>query len=252
MVICRQHGRHQKHIKAEMQKDNYANFSDGVRFHEEIAHSWSNGYRRKSFNKRLSTFLAIFDRTVKAQQKWLDLGCGSGVLTRELLDREAIVTAVDGSPTMLDEVNMLQRDAPSLPLNCILSDVKDLNMIQDSYFDGVLCSSVIEYTENPQDVLEEIARVLRPGGVLILSTPPKWSALRTIQKLIRWLTKVLGKETYKYLSVSRFEIDPASLLKWFKNPGFSIVQVTPFDPLLPSFLAWFLRPSLLIIEARRL
>ena len=235
-----------------MNTDNHVVLSAGIRFHEEIAYTWSSGYRRKSFNKRLSSFLAILDRTVKAQEKWLDLGCGSGVLTRELLNREAIVTAVDGSPTMLDEVNKLQCNESSLLLTCIQSDVKSLNMIQDCYFDGVLCSSVIEYTENPHDVLEEIARVLRPDGVLILSTPPKWSALRTIQKAIRWLAAIFGKEKYKYLSVSRFEVDPAVLFQWFSHAGFSIDQVTPFDPLVPVFLARFFRPSLLIIEARRL
>jgi ubiquinone/menaquinone biosynthesis C-methylase UbiE len=228
-----------------------ADLSAGIKFHEEIASAWSSGYRRKSFSKRLLSFLSILDRTVKPGQDWLDLGCGSGILTKELLDRHATVVAVDGSPAMLNEVKKLQRSEWPVPLTFAQSDVKDLSMIRDRSCDGVLCSSVIEYVDDPNSVLEEIARVLRPDGLLILSIPPKWSALRTIQKSIRWFAALLGKEKYKYLFVSRFEIDPDRLFPWLSNAGFSITQVTHFDPLVPGCLSRFIRPSLMIIEARR-
>lgn len=44
----------------------------------------------------------------------------------------------------------------------------------DSAFDGVLCSQVLEHVFTPGDFLGEIRRVLRPGGVLVLATPFAW------------------------------------------------------------------------------
>jgi SAM-dependent methyltransferase len=50
----------------------------------------------------------------------------------------------------------------------------------DASFDAVLCFEVVEHVEDDTDLLEEIARVSRPGGMLILSTPihaSMWSPL---------------------------------------------------------------------------
>jgi SAM-dependent methyltransferase len=46
----------------------------------------------------------------------------------------------------------------------------------DATFDGAICIEVLEHTEDPERVLWEIARVLRPGAPLLLSVP--WSARR--------------------------------------------------------------------------
>ena len=44
----------------------------------------------------------------------------------------------------------------------------------DASFDGVLCSEVFEHVFNPEEFLGEICRVLRPGGVLVLTVPFVW------------------------------------------------------------------------------
>jgi SAM-dependent methyltransferase len=41
-------------------------------------------------------------------------------------------------------------------------------------FDGVLCTQVLEHVPEPQQVLREIARVLKPGGRVFLSAPQSW------------------------------------------------------------------------------
>jgi SAM-dependent methyltransferase len=41
----------------------------------------------------------------------------------------------------------------------------------DGHFDVVICNAVLEHVENPEEVVEEFGRVLRPGGVLYLCVP---------------------------------------------------------------------------------
>ena len=46
--------------------------------------------------------------------------------------------------------------------------------LPDGSFDGVLCTQVLEHVFNPEEFLREIGRVLRPGGVLVLTVPFVW------------------------------------------------------------------------------
>lgn len=45
---------------------------------------------------------------------------------------------------------------------------------QAAAFDGVLCTQVLEHVPEPWAMLDEVARVLRPGGTLVLSAPLAW------------------------------------------------------------------------------
>jgi SAM-dependent methyltransferase len=47
----------------------------------------------------------------------------------------------------------------------------DMSQVPDAHYDTVLCSEVLEHVDRPRDALGEIARVLRPGGRLILTAP---------------------------------------------------------------------------------
>ncbi len=44
----------------------------------------------------------------------------------------------------------------------------------DNEFDGILCNQVLEHVFEPRDFIAELARVLRPGGILVLSVPFVW------------------------------------------------------------------------------
>jgi ubiquinone/menaquinone biosynthesis C-methylase UbiE len=223
----------------------------GAMFHEGIAAGWAQGYSRGSFGRRLRCFAPILDRNVERGRAWLDLGCGSGVMTKELLDRGANVLAVDGSPSMLREAKASLGRENCSELTWLQSDVQCLSQLTDGCLDGVLCSSVVEYVERPEALLTEAARVLRPGGRMILSIPPKWSAVRTAQKVIRRATQCVGRDMFPYLAVSRFEIEPSFVHDWLSKSGFALDRTTIFDPILPATLLPLLRPALIVLEAHR-
>ncbi len=232
-----------KRIESETSK-----VSGGIEFHDGIAAEWSDGYVGGSFKRRHDVILKLIDQHVVSGENWLDLGCGSGVFSQELVNRGAAVVAVDGSSEMLKHARSI---FGSEKLRWLQSDVQSISQLSDRTFDGVFCSSVVEYLDRPEAALAEAARLLRPNGKLIVSLPPTMSVVRWGQKLIRAISLPLGGNLFPYLAVSRFELEPTHLTKWLSDAGFVLDQVNSFDPLLPRNTLSYLRPALLIVEAHK-
>jgi SAM-dependent methyltransferase len=89
----------------------------------------------------------------------LDLGAGTGKLTRELLGRGLDVTAVDPSTGMLDE---LRRVLPGVP---VLTGTAERIPLPDKAVDVVLVAQAWHWVDRARAV-PEVARVLSPGGTL--------------------------------------------------------------------------------------
>ncbi|MCC6998021.1 MAG: methyltransferase domain-containing protein [Deltaproteobacteria bacterium] len=235
-----------------MQTDSKPSIPRGAEFHEQIASNWGAGYAQGSFKQRLELFNSILDRSGVAGQRWLDLGCGSGVLTKELLARGARVVALDGSPSMLEAARRSVDTTASELVAFRQGDVQDLSWSESGAFDGVLCSSVVEYVDAPDELIRQVSRVLKAGGLLIISMPPKRSLIRTWQKVSRFIYGLLGKDRHSYLAVSRFEIDRGAVAGWLRGAGLRLEHVSGFDPILSSRALKLFFPALLVCEARRL
>ena len=98
----------------------------------------------------------------------LDVGCGGGLLAEEFARMGFRVTGLDRSTPTLDaarthaagnglEIDYLRGEADSLPFEA-------------KRFDVVSCCDVLEHVDDPERVLGEIARVLKPGGVFLFDT----------------------------------------------------------------------------------
>jgi len=85
----------------------------------------------------------------------LDLGCGDGVLAREMVTRGALVVAVDASPAMVAAARDRGVDAR-------LGDACDLTF--ESEFDVVFSNAVLHWVRDADAALAGIARALVPGG----------------------------------------------------------------------------------------
>lgn len=107
------------------------------------------GLTRKITRPRLEAFL----RKYGSAEKTLDVGCGSALYgelfpNRVTLDIEA---------------------RPGVQVD-IVGDAHDLRQIADASFDVVLCTEVLEHLHTPAKAIAEFHRVLRPGGLLLLTT----------------------------------------------------------------------------------
>ncbi len=86
----------------------------------------------------------------------LDLGAGKAKYKKMILENAEKYTAYD------------MVAAPNVD---IVGDVHNLVAFETNTFDTVICTEVLEHVKEPWRVLEEIARVLKPGGRCILTTP---------------------------------------------------------------------------------
>jgi len=97
----------------------------------------------------------------------LDAGCGTGYGSRLLAHAGARqVIGVDIAGSVLEAVAGQMPDSVHLQAG----DVSKLDFEDDS-FDLIVCFEVIEHMDDPSAVLDELARVLAPGGLLLVSSP---------------------------------------------------------------------------------
>ncbi len=107
------------------------------------------GITRKMTRPHLQAFLQKY----ASSQNTLDIGCGS----REYAQLFPQCTTLEIAPR------------PGVPVD-IVGDVHNLHMIADCTYDIVLCTEVLEHLHTPALAISEMYRVLKPGGLLLLST----------------------------------------------------------------------------------
>src|SRR5262245_16697805 len=102
-----------------------------------------------------------------AQQRVLDLGCGTGGFTRTMAQRlQAEVIGVDVAAHLL---RYAAAHAPALPVRWVRGQAEALPLA-DQTVDRVLMSLVLHQIVHRQQALQEVYRVLRPGGRILVRT----------------------------------------------------------------------------------
>lgn len=224
--------------------------SDPIDYHSFLAKSWSSRYQSRGFSRRLALFRYLLSTCCHPGTTWLDAGCGSGVLSRELVAFGAIGKGIDASPAMVElAASESKLNSQIFSFECV-DGLEEID-VETSSLDGVLCSSVLEYVDSPSCVLAEFSRLLKPGGVLILSVPNKSSAIRRIQSSLRLIGRILGLNLFPYLCVSRHSFASSEVCLALSRLGISVTKMHSFDPVLPGWLFAFAPPSLLVFVAEK-
>lgn len=125
--------------------------------------------------------LSWMDRQIDwAGKRVLDLGCAGGFMAEALVDRGALVTGIDPAQGAIAAA----RAHAAQTGRRIDYDigVGEALPYADQGFDAVVCVDVLEHVEDLQQVIHEVARVLRPGGLFLFDTINRnpWSRLATI------------------------------------------------------------------------
>ena len=153
---------------------------DFIKWNEEMSekhnpdlhHNHPNPFMRFLERRRTSSIIQYLD--IKDSDFILDVGCGAGNMLDQV--RSTHRFGVDISNFVLalsinrleDRVDLSRGNAELLPF-------------KDDTFDKVFCSEVIEHTMNPDKVIREIYRVLKPEGICVVSIPNENFTIRLKQ-----------------------------------------------------------------------
>ena len=116
--------------------------------------------------------LLVNDLRIRAGEQVLDVGTGTGLLAAHVaavVGPQGRVVAIDPLPLRIE---LAKKKAPP-QLEARVGNAEDLSAFSPNSFDVVYLNSVIHWISNKQHVLEEIRRVLKPGGRVGFTTAAK-------------------------------------------------------------------------------
>jgi len=160
-------------------------------------------------------------------RRLLELGCGLGHLLGLLQDDFACV-GVDIADYSIEE---LRRNAPGA--EGYVMSAEDLSHFADGEFSAVVALHLVEHLPDPPDTLDQIRRVLCPGGLLLLATPnPNYS----LRRLKDPQNDAIGKDP-THINVQ----PPEQWRAWVEASGFEVLRHfgdglwdVPYLPVLPK------------------
>ncbi len=193
--------------------DNFKEFYEcvGTNYPEEdLVYETLRGVVRKQF---VSEFVSNFSGT------FLDLGCNRGSYLTDYTAGTGI--GVDISLPVLRIAKQRNR------AHYLQGDAQQLSFIKSGSIDCILCSEMIEHVLQPEHVIAECYRILRPGGRLLLTTPnyrrkrPTWVSIGEMQNF-----GVSGVDGNAYFHTA---FRPEELAQMAEKSGFSSINSGTFE-----------------------
>jgi SAM-dependent methyltransferase len=132
--------------------------------------------------EKLHHLLRLVDFDGYRGRSVLEAGCGAGVDLARFAKGVAVVTGVDISPAAIDlaRANLSQQ---GLGADLRVADAERLPF-DDASFDFVFAHGVVQYTANPQRLIDEVRRVLKPGGEAVFQVYNRISWLNALSRLM--------------------------------------------------------------------
>ncbi|MEO8611681.1 MAG: class I SAM-dependent methyltransferase [Chloroflexota bacterium] len=191
---------------------------------------WAEGAAYEPYVGRWSRLVAqqfLSGLNVSPDSQWLDVGCGTGVLTQTVLKlaQPRIMTGIDRSEGFIgyarqqvvdERADFKVGDAQSLPL-------------EDATYDAAISGLVLNFVPQPIQMVREMARVTRPGGSVAIYI---WDYASKMQFMRHFwnAAAALDPAAYDLDEGRRFPLNqPEPLGNLFREAGLQKVEVKPID-----------------------
>lgn len=185
--------------------------------------TWTNNYEtQRRIDLIFGELLSDIELTGK---KLLDAGSGGGHFSAEACKHGACVTSLDIGKNLLVQV------ARRCDSERVVGSVLELPFAHDT-FDVVMSTEVVEHTIAPLRALSEFARVLRPGGTLVVTTPGRlWQPIVRLASILK-LRPYQGYENFLWPYEARRQLEMHSI-EVDRFLGFNLLPL--FNPRFAAF-----------------
>lgn len=192
---------------------------------QETLYRSANPTRRWLHCTRRDWITQILNRYAYPGGRALEVGPGSGIYLPTLAKLFEQVVAVDIEAAYLQHAARLCHTLPNLTL---MDDDICASTLPEASFDLILCTEVIEHIQDSGAALRGMQRLLKPGGVLVLSTPQRYSPLELTAK-IAFLPGVIQLVRHIYrepvLETGHINLMTArTVQRQLKDAGFGVVE----------------------------
>jgi ubiquinone biosynthesis O-methyltransferase len=196
--------------------------------YDAYADHWWDGSQRwlRTLQNLVPARLGYFDRIVEWRGRTvLDLGCGGGFMAEALAQRGASVTGVDPAEKAI-AIAQHHAATQNLSIKYLVGTGEALPFANGS-MDYVVCVDVLEHVADLGEVINEVRRVLRPGGLFLFDTINR-----------TWLASLVvvffGERVFRILPVGTHDpakfITPGELAELLKACGFSVSNFIGLGP----------------------
>jgi 2-polyprenyl-6-hydroxyphenyl methylase/3-demethylubiquinone-9 3-methyltransferase len=195
-------------------------------YDQQAVHWWSEDAVIAPLQQLNPLRFAYFDRVISDWRglKVLDVGCGGGFTCEFLSNRGAQVYGIDQSTPCIDAAKV-HAEKIGLPIT-YCAGVAEALPFGDASFDVVVCVDVLEHVDSPTRTVEEIGRVLKPGGYFCFDTINRTMRSRLI---MIWLLETLLRQIPPGIHDWHKFITPQELTEILLETCFDNITISGFN-----------------------
>ncbi|MCK5877903.1 MAG: class I SAM-dependent methyltransferase [Candidatus Marithrix sp.] len=170
--------------------------------------------------------ISHFLTTPLTQTTWLDIGCGSGGIAMNIAPQVKSIVGIDPEPWP----RWTEFQAAHTNLYFVNESVENLSCNNNSV-DVIICNQVYEHVPNPQHLINEIYRILKPGGYCYFAGPNLLFPIEphVFWPFVHWLPRKFAVKLMRSCGskgiLDAYSTNYWTLKKWFSN--FEIYNVIP-------------------------
>ncbi|MEE9151805.1 MAG: class I SAM-dependent methyltransferase [Thermoplasmata archaeon] len=180
-------------------------------FREDILISYTLAYTFYKMKATIDKMVAmeIESKGKGSMIKILDMGCNRGYdifrMNKKFANRNISFTGLDISPLDIEHAKKFVTKNGIENCSFAVGNAESTNF-EGGSFEIAICSEVLEHVPAPERILKEIHRILRSGGIAIISTPNAENRLSKLKKFApRWLKKGWNKHLIEKTSEKEYE-----------------------------------------------
>ena len=157
----------------------------------------------------------------------LEVGCGEGRGVSTLMELASSFTAVDKIENVITDLKQKYPDGKFISMN-----IPPLGGLEDNAYDSIVSFQVIEHIENDVLYLKEIHRVLKPGGIALITTPNRKMSLSRnpwhVREYLADELRTLAAKIFKQVEMKGITGNE-KVTEYYEKNKKSVNRITRFD-----------------------